>query len=63
MRRGEIWTLQDRNYAAKARPVVIVQNDSYNSFDSVILCLLTSYDSSDISTRVPIIMMKVSLGM
>ena len=54
MRRGEIWTLQDRNYAAKARPVVIVQNDSYNSFDSVILCLLTSYDSSDISTRVAI---------
>ena len=39
MKRGEIWTLQDRNYASKARPVVVIQSDSHNAFDSVILCL------------------------
>ena len=54
MKRGEIWTLQDRSYASKARPVIIIQNNNCNSFDSVILCLLTSFDSSDVSTRVPI---------
>lgn len=52
MRRGEIWTLQADGYASKPRPVVIVQNDAVDRFDSVITCLLTSYDSSDIDTRV-----------
>lgn len=27
MKRGEVWTLQDRQYASKARPVVIIQSD------------------------------------
>ena len=40
MKRGEIWTLRDHNYASKARPVVIIQSDEHPSFDSVILCLL-----------------------
>lgn len=52
MKRGEIWSLRDRQYASKARPVVIVQSDKYGSFDSVILCLFTTYDSSAIDTRV-----------
>ena len=52
MKRGEIWTLRDRHYASKARPVIIVQRDDHNSFDSVILCLFTTYDSEKISTRV-----------
>ena len=52
MRRGEIWTLQDRHYASKSRPVVVIQSDKHDSFDSVILCLFTSYESGDISTRV-----------
>ena len=52
MKRGEIWTLKDRNYASKARPVVIIQDDKHNTFDSVILCLFTTYDSSDMDTRV-----------
>ncbi len=52
MKRGEIWTLQDKKYASKARPVVIIQDDKHSSFDSVILCLFTTYDSSDIDTRV-----------
>ena len=52
MKRGEIWTLQDNNYASKARPVVIIQSDNINFFDSIILCLFTTFDSSKIATRV-----------
>mgnify|MGYP000609116068 CR=1 FL=1 len=52
MKRGEIWTLQDRNYASKARPVVVIQSDKHSTFDSVILCLFTSFESDDINTRV-----------
>ena len=52
MKRGEIWTLRDRQYASKARPVVIIQSDAHSSFDSVILCLFTTFDSADINTRV-----------
>jgi mRNA-degrading endonuclease toxin of MazEF toxin-antitoxin module len=45
MERGELWTLKDRNYASKTRPVVIVQANSESNFDSVILCLFTTFDS------------------
>ena len=48
MKRGEIWTLRDRQYASKARPVIVIQNDAFDAFDSVILCLFTTYDSSKI---------------
>ncbi|MBQ9252894.1 MAG: type II toxin-antitoxin system PemK/MazF family toxin [Clostridia bacterium] len=54
MKRGEIWTLRDRQYASKARPVVIIQNDDITGFDSVILCLFTTFDSSQIESRVPV---------
>ena len=53
MKRGELWTLQDHNYASKARPVIIIQ-DEIAGFDSVILCLLTTYQSESIETRVKI---------
>jgi len=52
--RSEIWTLQDSGYASKARPVVIIQSELEHSFDSVILCLFTSYKSNHIKTRVKI---------
>ena len=52
MKRGEIWTLQDRQYASKARPVLIIQSDKQDVFDSCVLCLFTTYDSSRIKTRV-----------
>jgi mRNA interferase MazF len=51
MKRGEIWTLRDDGYASKARPAVIVQSDRINQFDSVILCLFTTFLSDHISTR------------
>lgn len=52
MMRGEIWSMRDDLYASKARPVVIIQSDEVSGFDSVVLCLLTTYDSSGIPTRV-----------
>ena len=54
MKRGEIWSLRDQQYASKARPVVVIQSDEHSSFDSVILCLFTTFDSKEIETRVPI---------
>ena len=54
MKRGEVWSLRDRQYASKARPVVIIQSDEHSSFDSVILCLFTTYESEDIGTRVKV---------
>ena len=54
MKRGEIWTLRDTGYASKARPVIVVQDESVATFDSIILCLLTTYDSRDVKTRVAI---------
>jgi mRNA interferase MazF len=55
MKRGEIWTLRDEGYASKARPVIIVQSDLGNFFNSVILCLFTTFESSHIPTRVHIV--------
>ena len=52
MKRGEIWSLRDNQYASKARPVVVIQSDDHATFDSVILCLFTTYDSSEIATRI-----------
>lgn len=54
MKRGEIWTLQDKSYASKPRPVVVVQSDKHTSFDSIILCLFTTYESGEVGTRVRI---------
>ncbi|MCL1797088.1 MAG: type II toxin-antitoxin system PemK/MazF family toxin [Eggerthellaceae bacterium] len=52
MKRGEVWTLRDDGYASKARPVVVVQADSVAGFDSVVLCLFTTFKSDDAMTRV-----------
>jgi mRNA interferase MazF len=49
--RGELWTLLDSGYASKPRPVVIVQGERGDRFDSVVVCLLTSYPSDDVPTR------------
>ena len=54
MARGEIWTFLDDGYASKARPVVIVQWELGDVFDSVVLCLLTTYNSELLPTRVKI---------
>ena len=46
MRRGDIWTVAGgRDYARKPRPVVIVQDDSFDATDSVTICAVTTDES------------------
>jgi len=41
MRRGDIWTVAGgKDYAGKARPVVILQDDSFDGTESVTICAL-----------------------
>lgn len=43
MRRGDIWTVSGgKDYAAKPRPVVIVQDDSFEDTQSITVCGLTT---------------------
>lgn len=51
MRRGEIWTVLADGYARKPRPVVVVQNDEIEGFDSTVVCLMISFTSDDMTTR------------
>lgn len=52
MKRGELWTLADDGYASKARPAVIIQGELGDVFNSIILCLLTSFANDEVDTRV-----------
>jgi mRNA interferase MazF len=43
VRRGDIWTVAGgKDYAGKPRPVVIVQDDSFDATDSIAICAFTS---------------------
>lgn len=43
MKRGEVWTVAGGgDYAGKPRPVVIVQDDSFDATDSITLCAFTT---------------------
>lgn len=43
MRRGDIWTVSGgKGYASKPRPVVFVQDDSFDATDSVTICAFTT---------------------
>ncbi len=55
MKRGEIWTVSGgKNYAAKPRPVAIIQDDRFDMTDSVTICAFTT-DRTDIPLfRLPI---------
>ena len=47
MRRGDIWTVSGGNdYVGKPRPVVIVQDDSFDGTDSITVCAFTT-DETD----------------
>jgi len=47
MRRGEVWTVAGgQDYAGKPRPVVIVQDDSFDGTDSLTICAFTT-DETD----------------
>jgi len=43
MRRGDIWTVSGAgDYAGKPRPVVVVQDDSFEGTDSITICAFTT---------------------
>lgn len=55
MRRGEIWTVAGgKDYAGKARPVVIVQDDSFDATDSITICAFTTDETDAPLFRLPI---------
>lgn len=55
MRRGEVWTVAGAgDYAGKPRPVVIVQDDSFEGVDSLIVCPFTSDTTEAPLFRLPV---------
>lgn len=55
MKRGDVWTARSSSgYGSKPRPVIIVQAAGIDSYESVVLCLLTSYESDGMDFRVRI---------
>ncbi len=55
MRRGEIWTVSGgRDYAGKPRPVVIVQDDSFDATDSITICAFTTDPTEAPLFRLPV---------
>ena len=55
MKRGEVWTVAGGgDYAGKPRPVVIVQDDSFDATDSVIICAFTTDATEAPLFRLPV---------
>ena len=55
MRRGEIWTISGgKDYAGKPRPVVIVQDDSFDATDSITICAFTTDETDAPLFRLPV---------
>jgi mRNA interferase MazF len=55
MRRGEVWTVAGAgDYAGKPRPVVIVQDDSFEGVDSLLVCPFTSDATEAPLFRLPV---------
>ena len=55
MRRGDVWTVAGgKDYAGKARPVVILQDDSFDGTDSITICAFTTDDTEAPLFRLPV---------
>jgi mRNA interferase MazF len=55
MRRGDIWTVAGgKDYAGKARPVVILQDDSFDGTESITTCAFTTDDTDAPLFRLPV---------
>jgi mRNA interferase MazF len=55
MRRGEIWTIAGgRDYAGTPRPVVIVQDDSFDATASITVCAFTIDETQAPLFRLPV---------
>ena len=55
MRRGDIWTVAGgKDYAGKARPIVILQDDSFDGTESITICAFTTDDTDAPLFRLPV---------
>lgn len=55
MKRGEVWTVSGGpGYAGKPRPVVIVQDDSFDATASITICAFTSDETEAPLFRLPV---------
>ena len=55
MRRGDIWTAAGgKDYAGKPRPVVIVQDDSFDATDLITICAFTTDETDAPLFRLPV---------
>ena len=55
MRRGDVWTVAGgKDYAGKARPVVILQDDSFDGTESITICAFTTDDTDAPLFRLPV---------
>ena len=55
MRRGDIWTVAGgKDYAGKPRPVVVVQDDSFDATDSITICAFTTDETDAPLFRLPV---------
>ncbi len=55
MRRGDIWTVSGgKDYASKPRPVVIVQDDSFDATGSITVCAFTTDETEAPLFRLPV---------
>ena len=55
MRRGEVWTVSvGKDYAGKPRPVVIVQDDSFDATDSITIYAFTTDPTDAPLFRLPV---------
>src|SRR3984957_7473263 len=55
MKRGDIWTVAGaKDYASNPRPVVIVQDDSFDATDSITVCAFTTDATEAPLFRLPV---------
>ena len=55
MRRGDIWTVAGgKDYAGKPRPVVIVQDDSFDATTSITICAVAAGETEAPLFRLPV---------
>jgi mRNA interferase MazF len=55
MKRGDIWTVSGgQDYAGKPRPVVIVQDDSFDGTNSITVCAFTTDKTEAPLFRLPV---------
>lgn len=55
MKRGEVWTVSGGpDYSGKPRPVVIVQDDSFDATASITICAFTTDETEAPLFRLPV---------